>query len=854
MLLMCLIAGTAIMFPWFDIYITDTRVTENLDSRYLVASKNDVPAYVMTVSALDSSRGALCGAALGFLTIVQIVCIGRRHLSLVSTVLRLLLCGLALAIVILHRSDLQYLTVTVTARDFANPESHNVFSSEIGLLDKVYVIHQLHHTTSLLPACFIIVGGLFGLLGLLAIDLKYAMFQRGQRSGIEKPTTDKVAGPASKAEPDRIARVAAWFRGTAVVVIGSAVVTLVVISDAPIPLYSDPSFIIFCAAQVLCFPLAVAALVAAGGITERRLRTLALIVSGLFLLPLSPAWLMTLPVGAWSLSVLLRKEIAASFLENADTAAPDSPTSRPLFPWGDFAFGLAVLLSVMGLILFAQVWTDSAWVLCSLFMVWFGIGFVEGEDSKKKTLNGAADWIAGIALPLTLGLIAYGIYQTNNAWPLVYLMAVIAGAGAGYSASTEDDSDEKTSDETEVAAKDSAITAAAPIELADTEQRGTDKLPHVPETDVVIQRPASTAPPVHGAKLSPLRKAWNEFWAGRHLWLTKAVQNVLGLAFVLSFFLFISFSTRSTIVYPTPGGPGVRATFVSFGTPSPWFEFSQNAGGTTGYGFQWRILWYSSAIVVMLLGLLAYWISFQIEKAKPDFKPSRFSSPTAVFSMVGAVAVLCIILGHLPLLMPEWKQKLTGDPRPALLIATENGNAEEVKSLLKQGADPNQQLPEGLNSPLWWAVANGDSEIFEALITAQASVDFKNDVGVTPLMLASARGDISFVGTLISEGARVNAQDTVTIDAFSVPAGTREISWPGQRLTPLMLAANSGYRDVVETLLQAGADPSLRNVAGQTAAEMALSRNYRDVHDLILGSLRPAAERPPGDLPDNREM
>ncbi len=644
-------------------------------------------------------------------------------------------------------------------------------------------------------------------------------------------------------------RVAAWLRGAAGVLACSAVLTLVALSDVPSPYYRAPYFMIACLAQLLCFPLAAAAFVAAGGITERRFRTLALIVSGLFLLPLSPGWLLTMPVGAWSLSLLLRKEIAASFQEkNGDMTAPDSTPLRPAFPWGDFGFGLLVLLPVMGLILFAQVWTHSSWVLCFLFPVWFGIGFFEEEESKKKTLNGAADWIAGIALPLTLGLIAYGIYQENSGWPLFYLMAVIAGAGAGYSASTENDSGEKTSEDSEVAPINSASSAAAPIDVADTEQSGTDKSSHVPDSGIAVPRQPEAAQSVRRAELTPLRKAWNEFWAGRNLWLTKAVQSILGLAFVLSFFLFISFSTRSTVVYPTSGGLGVRATFVSFGTPSPWFEFSRNAGGTTGYGFQWRILWYSSANVVMLLGLLAYWISWQIEKAKPDFKPSWFGSPTAVFSMVGAVAVLCIILGHLPLLMPEWKQTLIGDARTPLLIAVENGDAQEVKSLLDDGADPNQQLPEGLNSPLWWAVANGDSEIFEALMTAQASVDFKSDVGVTPLMLASARGDISFVRALVSEGAQVNAQDIVSTAAFSVSVRTGEISWPGQRLTPLMLAANFGYRDVVEMLLQAGADASRRNAAGQTAAEMALSRKYRDVHDLILGTLRPSLEKPPRDI------
>ncbi len=87
---------------------------------------------------------------------------------------------------------------------------------------------------------------------------------------------------------------------------------------------------------------------------------------------------------------------------------------------------------------------------------------------------------------------------------------------------------------------------------------------------MAIPQQENAAQPVHVADLSPLRKAWNEWWAGRNLWLTKAVQNILGLTFVLSFVLFISFSTQSTVDDPTPGGPGVRATFVSFGTPSHW--------------------------------------------------------------------------------------------------------------------------------------------------------------------------------------------------------------------------------------------------------------------------------------------
>jgi hypothetical protein len=348
------------------------------------------------------------------------------------------------------------------------------------------------------------------------------------------------------------------------------------------------------------------------------------------------------------------------------------------------------MLSVVGLILFAQYWTSSAWVLLSLFPGWFLLGFCAGEESKETLENGMTDWITGIAIPLTLGLIAFGVFQTSSAWPLIFAIVALAGAAFGYRGAMEENM--------------KAEMAISP------QLTGT--------TD-----------------LSPLRKAWNEWWAGRNQWLTKVVQNILGLAFVLSFFLFISFSTRSTVLYPTPGGPGVRASFVSFGTPSPWFELSQNAGGTTGPGVQWRILWYSSANVVMLLGLLAYWISFQIEKAKPDFKPSRFSSPTAVFSMVGAVAVLCIILGHFPLLLPEWKQKLTGASQTSLQSAIAADDVDRVKQWLSPGTPINQRDTSG-RTPLEHAIIAGRERIVAFLVLRGADPLQRDAQGKTPLMLA----------------------------------------------------------------------------------------------------------------------
>ena len=60
-------------------------------------------------------------------------------------------------------------------------------------------------------------------------------------------------------------------------------------------------------------------------------------------------------------------------------------------------------------------------------------------------------------------------------------MAVIGGAAAGYNAATEEVTDEKINEESEVAQHDSAVAEPTPIAAADAEPRGTDMSSHVPD-------------------------------------------------------------------------------------------------------------------------------------------------------------------------------------------------------------------------------------------------------------------------------------------------------------------------------------------------------------------------------------
>jgi ankyrin repeat protein len=56
--------------------------------------------------------------------------------------------------------------------------------------------------------------------------------------------------------------------------------------------------------------------------------------------------------------------------------------------------------------------------------------------------------------------------------------------------------------------------------------------------------------------------------------------------------------------------------------------------------------------------------------------------------------------------------------------------------------------------------------------------------------------------------------------------------------TPLMMAAHYGTRESVLLLLQEGADPSLKNQLGLSAADFALRVSRKDIADLMARAVR----------------
>ena len=157
-----------------------------------------------------------------------------------------------------------------------------------------------------------------------------------------------------------------------------------------------------------------------------------------------------------------------------------------------------------------------------------------------------------------------------------------------------------------------------------------------------------------------------------------------------------------------------------------------------------------------------------------------------------------------------------------LAKAVKAGDLNTVRALLKSGIDVNARSGDG-STALLWAVNSNNLEIARALIAAKANLDAANDFGVTPLLHASGTGDAAMVELLLRSGAspsKAHPEGQTPLLAAarsgSVPT-VRHLLARGvdvnhtesfQSTTALMWAAAEGHIDVVDLLLEAGADPN----------------------------------------------
>lgn len=186
--------------------------------------------------------------------------------------------------------------------------------------------------------------------------------------------------------------------------------------------------------------------------------------------------------------------------------------------------------------------------------------------------------------------------------------------------------------------------------------------------------------------------------------------------------------------------------------------------------------------------------------------------------------------------------------------AIKQDDASTVRTLLAKGFDPNVRDPSG-NNGLFLAIREPSPHVANALIDwPKTEVESRTKADESPLMLASLKGQTEIVKKLIARGADVNKPGWTPLH-YAATFGHTEImallldnhayidaSSPNES-TPLMMAALYGSASAVKLLLEAGADPSIKNRLGLTAIDFAHRDKRTEAAEIIAAFVRGQAPK-----------
>ena len=185
-------------------------------------------------------------------------------------------------------------------------------------------------------------------------------------------------------------------------------------------------------------------------------------------------------------------------------------------------------------------------------------------------------------------------------------------------------------------------------------------------------------------------------------------------------------------------------------------------------------------------------------------------------------------------------------------IKSDDGKA--ITALLQRGFDPNALDPAGRHG-LFIAVQDGSLKAADALIAwPKTKVEWRSPKDESPLMLAALKGNKDLVRKLIARDADVNKTGWTPLH-YAATGGHLEVmlllldehayidAESPNKTTPLMMAAMYGTPAAVRLLLEAGADPTLRNQLGMSAVDFAQKASRPDSAELVAAAIRSRAPK-----------
>jgi ankyrin repeat protein len=164
--------------------------------------------------------------------------------------------------------------------------------------------------------------------------------------------------------------------------------------------------------------------------------------------------------------------------------------------------------------------------------------------------------------------------------------------------------------------------------------------------------------------------------------------------------------------------------------------------------------------------------------------------------------------------------------------AVMSDNPRTIRQLAERGFDPNTRDERGQPGIIRALHADSSSAALALAQLPATNVDDRNQAGETALMVAALKGEMEVFEALLARGAAADHEGWTPLhyaaSGASMPA-LRRLLARGVRVdprapngrTPLMMAVLFADEEVIDALLAAGADRSLRDRNEQSAADLA---------------------------------